>query len=57
MVLEDLADSPYAIRFADLPPHVADAFRWAFYRDSLRDAGTPEDQIPAFEEWKAARNG
>ncbi len=57
MMLEDLADSSYAIRFADLPSHVADAFRWAVYRDTLRDAGTPEDEILAFGEWQVARHG
>lgn len=57
MPLEDLADSPYAIPFACLPPDIADAFGWVIYRDHLRDAGTPEDEIQTFEEWKAAQSG
>jgi hypothetical protein len=57
MVLEDLARSPYAIHFDDLPSHVADAGRWFAHCDDLREAGTPEEEIPDFQTWRVARNG
>jgi hypothetical protein len=59
VTLEELhASLPDELRIApeDLPEDIREGMTYIVSCDSMRDGGTPEDQIPSFMDWRVSRD-